>query len=392
MTFIPYGRQSLGAEEEQAVLEVLRGDWLTCGPRVEAFEARLAEICKTEYAVAVNSGTAALHLALKAAGIGPGDRVLTSPMTFLASANAAEFLGAQADFADIDPETICLSLENVEAAWSDEVKAVVVVDYAGYPAASCALADFVHEKGAVLIEDACHAIGGAGPDGPIGGLPWVDMTTFSFHPVKTITTGEGGAVLTRKKEWADQCRLFRTHGMTKDKERYQGLGEGGPEAGGPWYYEMQELGWNYRITDLQCAMGFCQLERLSAFGDRRRTIVKRYNEAFQDLDGLTLPASAPAGWDVVWHLYAVQIDFARLGKTRADLMAELHEREVGTQVHYIPLHLQPYYRNKYGYKPGRCPVAEAYYEACLSLPLYPKMSDEDVDQVINAVKQVCRVP
>ena len=375
---LPYGRQAIDEDDIAAVVEVLRSDWLTCGPAVDRFETELAATCGARHAVAVCNGTAALHLALRAAGVGSGDRVLTSANTFLASANAAEYLGATADFADIDPVTRCLSLATLQAAWKPDVKAVVAVDYAGTPCATKEMADFIHQRGAVLVEDACHALGGLRDGYPVGGLPWVDMATFSFHPVKTLTTGEGGAILTNRAEWADSCRLNRNHGMARPS----------PEsdmAARP--YTMERPGYNYRLTDLQCALGLSQLRKLGAFVARRREIVDRYNQAFEALNHVQTP-SVPDGATVAWHLYALRIDFAAIGKTRAAVVADLRAHGIGTQIHYYPVHLQPYYAQRYGYAPGKCPAAETWYEQTLSLPLFPAMHDRDVQKVIEALYAV----
>ncbi len=375
---LPYGRQSIDEADIAAVVEVLRSDWLTCGPAVDRFEAALASACRATHAVAVSNGTAALHLAMRAAGLGPGDRVLTCANTFLASANAAEYVGATADFADIDPATRCLSLESLRAAWKNDVKAVVAVDFAGYPCVTQEMADWIHARGALVIEDACHAIGSRRDGFPVGGLPWVDMTAFSFHPVKTLTTGEGGAILTNEAKWADSCRLNRSHGMVR-----------APAGAGPAArpYTMEVPGYNYRLTDLQCALGLSQLRRLDAFAARRREIVARYNEAFGSWLHVRTP-QAPGEVSVAWHLYALQIDFAAIGTTRAAAMDALRALGIGTQIHYYPVHLQPYYAGRYGYAPGKCPAAELWYAQTLSLPLYPALTDADVERVIGAVAQV----
>lgn len=376
---LPYGRQAIDEKDIQAVVDVLRGDWLTCGPAVEAFEKALCDYTGAKHVIAVSNGTAALHIAMLAAGVGTGDRVITSPNTFLASANCAEYVGATADFADVDPVTLNLSPAALEAAWQDDVKAVVAVDFAGRPCDMPAIAQIARDRSAVVIEDAAHAIGSRfdhdGRSGSVGGHPWADMTTFSFHPVKTMTTGEGGAITTNDDELAARCRLFRTHGMEKTR----------PEE--PWFYEMKQPGFNYRITDIQCALGISQLKRLESFIQRRQEIVDTYNCAFQPLENLQTPAPVLSGRSA-WHLYAVQIDFPTLGKNRAQIMQQLKARGVGTQVHYIPVHLQPYYQNKYGYAPGKCPQTEAYYEKALSLPLYPSMTDDEVQRVIQAVGEV----
>ena len=389
--FVPYGRQAVNEQDIQAVVDVLRGDWLTCGPTIKAFEQALCETTGAKHAIAVANGTAALHVAMLAAEIGTEDRVLTSPNTFLASANCAEYVGATADFADIDPLTYNLSPTALEAVWTDDVKAVVAVDFAGRPCDMEAIAGIARACGAVIIEDAAHALGSClGPDNKVGSHPWADMTTFSFHPVKTLTTGEGGAITTNSDELAARCRLLRNHGMQRTR----------PDSE-PWFYEMAEVGFNYRITDLQCALGLSQLQRLESFIARRQEITNAYNDAFQGLENLTTPTPVTAGRSA-WHLYVAQINFQGLEnkkgagsacfqpleKTRAQVMGELKERGVGTQVHYIPVHLQPYYREKYGYAEGKCPVAEATCEKCLSLPLFPAMTDQEVEQVIHAVQEV----
>ena len=378
---LPYGRQSIGDDDIAAVVDVLRSDWLTCGPAVDRFEEALRARCGARHAVAVSNGTAALHLAMRAAGVGPGDRVLTSSNTFLASANAAEYVGATADFADIDPVTRCLSVETLRAAWKPDVKAVVAVDFAGYPCVTEEMADFIHRRGALVVEDACHSIGGMRDGHRIGGLPWVDMATFSFHPVKTLTTGEGGAILTNQPTWAESCRLNRSHGMVR------GPADAG-SAARP--YTMEFPGYNYRITDIQCALGMSQLKKLDSFVARRREIVDRYNCAFGSLSRVSLPpatGSAVAGW----HLYALQIDFEGLGKARTEVADSLRASGIGTQIHYYPVHLQPYYARRYGYAPGKCPVAEKWYEQTISLPLFPAMTDGDVQRVIDAVLKALAV-
>ncbi len=395
---IPYGRQSISEEDIAAVVAVLRGDFLTQGPAVERFEQRFAARVGAQHAIAVNSATAALHLALRVAGIGAGDRVVTSPNTFLASANCAAYVGATPDFADIDPVDYTLDPVALERTWKPDTKAVVAVDYAGQAADLPAIARVARARGAVVIEDAAHAVGGAfhtaeapGQAWNIGGHRWADLTVFSFHPVKTMTTGEGGMLVTDRADWAELARRLRSHGIERRAERFEiasddaVLGEKGP-----WSHEMQELGWNYRLTDLQCALGLSQLDRLDAFLARRREIVAAYNSALTGLDWLSIPRLRHAA-DVTttsWHLYSVQMDFSALGRTRTQVMNALRVAGVGTQVLYIPVYLQPWYRRTYGYAPGKCPVAEAFYARALSLPLYPAMSDSDVAAVVTAVKQL----
>ena len=405
---IPYGRQLIDEDDIAAVVRALRSDFLTCGPEVEAFEEEFAAMVGARHAVAVSNGTAALHLAMLAAGIGPGDRVVTSPNTFLSSANCAAFVGATPDFCDIDPVSYNLAPETLEAQWQPDTKAVVAVDYAGQPANIPEIARIARERGAMVIEDACHGVGGGffheGREWKLGGHPWADMTVFSFHPVKTMTTGEGGMLLTDNEEFARRARLLRTHGMERDADRFVGFGGESPAFAekGPWVYEMQELGWNYRVTDLQCALGRSQLKKLPGFVKRRQEIVARYNEAFAGLDWLTTPrivpwlvrecegASTTPESLVSWHLYTVMIDFGKIGRSRTEVMSELRSRGIGTQVLYIPVHLQPWYRERFGYSVRKCPIAELVYTKALSLPLYAAMSDEDVEQVIRSLGKVLR--
>lgn len=384
---LPYGRQSISESDIQAVVHVLRSNYLTCGPKVEEFEERFAAMVGAKYAVAMNSATSALHVAMLVAGIHPGDRVITSPNTFLASANCAAYVGAIPDFADIDPVSYNLDPAALDRVWPPDTRAVVAVDYAGQPCDMPQIARLARKRRAVVIEDACHATGGgiahAGRNWKIGGHPWADVTIFSFHPVKTMTTGEGGILVTSIAAWADKARSLRSHGVVRDCASFT---SDLPERG-PWYHEMQDLGYNYRITDIQCALGLSQMSRIGNFIARRREIVARYNAAFANLEWLTTPGLwDAAGRDLIaWHLYTVQIDFQTIHQTRTRMMAYLKKQGIGTQVLYIPVHLQPWYRKQFGYGPGKCPVAEEYYRHALSLPLYPAMTDDDVDRVISAV-------
>lgn len=394
--FIPYGKQDISDDDIQAVVEALKSDFLTCGPRVEAFENAFAEYVGAKHAIVMCNATASLDIAMRVAAIGPGDRIITSPNTFLSSANCAAFVGATPDFCDINPNTYNLCPKALEAMWTDDVKAVVAVAYAGQSPDMPAIAEVSRKNGAVVIEDACHGTGGGfqvdGVAYKQGGHPWADMTTFSFHPVKTLTTGEGGVIVTDNDEYAAKAKLLRTHGMTRNADEYQGLGSDDPALAeqGPWYYEMTELGHNFRITDIQCALGLSQLNRLPDFAARRREIVARYNAAFEDCDFIETPKTLRAEdiSHISWHLYTAQFDFPALAKTRTEVMQELREELVGSQVLYIPVYLQPFYRNTYGYAAGKCPNAEAYYAKALSLPLYPKMTNDEVDRVIAAVKKL----
>ncbi|MDB4506879.1 UDP-4-amino-4,6-dideoxy-N-acetyl-beta-L-altrosamine transaminase [Akkermansiaceae bacterium] len=395
-SFIPYGKQSIDQDDIDAVCAALQSDFLTCGPQIEAFERAFAEFVGAKHAVVVANATAALHLAMLVAEIGKGDRVVTSPNTFLSSANCAAFVEATPDFCDIDPKTYTLCPKALEAMWTDDIKAVVAVAYAGQSADMPAISKLAHQRGAIVIEDACHGTGGGFEvDGTFyrqGGHPWADITTFSFHPVKTLTTGEGGILLTENDDYAAQARLLRAHGMTREAETMQGLGSETPALAekGPWYYEMQQLGYNFRITDLQCALGISQLKKLPRFIERRREIVARYNTALSDLPWLKTPEllRPEDAQHISWHLYTIRIDFPALGKTRSDVMTELRSDSIGSQVLYIPVYLQPYYRETYGYAEGKCPNAESYYTEALSLPLYPAMTDEDVEHVISGIKRL----
>lgn len=428
---IPYGKQSITEEDIAAVVDVLRSDFLTCGPKVEEFEHAFAEKVGAKHAVACNSATSALHLAMRVLNVGPGDRIVTSPNTFVASANCAAFVGATPDFCDINPVTYNLDLAVLEADWKSDTKAVVAVDYAGLPCNMPEIARIARGRGAYVIEDACHAVGGGfefeGKMWKAGGHPWADITTFSFHPVKTMTTGEGGILVTDNEEWAAKARLLRSHGITRNPTDFVGLcdpsiiSRANPEPQlasssvesptvraaanplppllerGPWYYEMQELGYNYRITDIQCALGISQLCRLDASIRRRQEIVSRYNAAFANLSLLTTPGlrqnsknSRPSSFilhpsSLSWHLYTVLIDFDTIEKNRTEVMTELRAKGIGSQVLYIPVYLQPWYQKTLGYGRGKCPNAEFFYARCLSLPLFPAMTDEGIECVIAAV-------
>lgn len=388
LPFLPYGRQTVGEDDMAAVMAVLQSGMLTTGPEVEAFEADLAAYCGARHAVVVSNGTAALHLALCAARIGAGHRVLTSANTFLASANAAEYTGALADFVDIDPDTLCIGIDELAAAWHPDVHAVVAVDFAGFPCVTQEMADFAHARNALVIEDACHAIGADRDGYRVGGLPWVDMTVFSFHPVKTITAGEGGAILTNNDEWAARCRQLRNHGTVSSANRAEQILE-------PVPFSMTDLGFNYRMTDLQCALGRSQLKKLNNFVRRRRDIVAAYDRAFTKAETEAPYAHTPVLPDTspvhpAWHLFVLQVDFEIMGMTRGEAVSALRARGIGTQLHYYPVHLQPYYRERHGYGAGKCPVAEAYDRRALSIPLYPGMTDAEVQRVISAVKEVFR--
>ena len=377
--YLPYGRQSVGPEEERRVRDVLQSDWLTQGPKVVEFEAALNRTCGSAHAVAVSHGTTALYLACRAAGLGPGDRFVTSPITFLATANAAVMCGARPVFVDIDPDTFDLDPAALDRALRRyrSVKVVLPVHLGGRVCDMEAIAAVCAEHGALVIEDACHAIGGRwrGSDGAwhaVGDGSHAAMTCFSFHPVKSVTTGEGGAVTTNDPVLAEKLRLLRNHGLTRDPEV---IGEDAD----PWAYEMHALSFNGRLTDIQAALGVVQLEKLHRLKARRTALIRRYDAAFADLPGITCQARAEDD-DACWHLAIV-----RTARRRA-LYDALLAAGIHSQVHYVPVHTQPYYRTQFGTGPGDCPVAEAYAAEALSLPLYPDLTDAEQDRVIDAVR------
>ena len=378
---LPYGRQSIDEDDIAAVVEALRSDYLTTGPRVRAFEAALAEQLDVPHVVAVCNGTAALHAACAALGLGPGDEVLVPAVTFLASANCARYVGAEPVFVDVDPHTGLIDLEDAARRLSPRTRAIIPVHLTGQPVDLDALADFARAHELKVIEDAAHALGARWGERPIGDCRSTDMAIFSFHPVKHVTTGEGGAISTRDPQLARRLEVFRSHGMVRDPEH---LREPSP---GPWYYEQQELGYNYRITDIQCALGLSQLRKLGAFVDTRRALAARYDRLLSELKHVRAIARGAAQGSSAYHLYAVQIDFEACGRSRAELMAALRERGVLTQVHYIPVPSQPYYRER-GADMAQYPGARAYYEASLSVPLFPAMDEGDVDRVVAALAEL----
>ena len=394
---IPYGRQFIDEDDIKAVINVLKSDWLTQGPVIEQFERSLADYCGAKYAVAVSSGTAALHLSCLAAGIRHGDEAITSPITFVASANCVLYCGGSPVFADIDKNTYNIDPYEIKKKITPRTKAIIPVHFAGLPCDMEEIKNIASRHDLITIEDACHALGSEWMDShrrlnKTGSCSYSDMTVFSFHPVKHITTGEGGAVLTNNSEYYKKVLLLRNHGITKDPEKYTNRDLAfslNPESlilnPNSWYYEMQELGFNYRITDIQCALGLSQLKKLDLFIKRRRHITNIYNSAFANIEHVKLPVE-PEGKKSSCHLYAMQIDFEELGKTRAAFINALKEKGIFTQVHYIPVHLQPFYTKRYGFKEKEYPVAERYYTKTISLPVYPGMTDEDLERVIYSVK------
>ncbi len=376
-TMLPYGHQAIDAEDIAAVEEVLRSDWLTTGPKVGEFERVFAERVGAREAVAVSSGTAALHAAMRALGIGPGDEVIVPAMTFAASANAVVYEGGTPVFADVDGRTLLVDPVSVAARLTPRTRAIVAVDYAGQACDYERLRGVAESRGLPIVGDACHALGGRLAGRPVGSL--VDLSTFSFHPVKHITTGEGGMITTDSSEFARRMRRFRNHGITTDARQR--------EAAGSWFYEMTELGFNYRLTDFQCALGLAQLKKLPGWIERRRAIARVYDKAFADIPAV-VPLSVRPGVEHAYHLYVVRLDLARLTAGRAEIFGALRAEGIGVNVHYVPVHLHPFYQQRFGTGRGLCPVAEAAYEDILTLPLFPQMSDEDANDVVAAVGKV----
>ena len=376
---IYYGRQWIDEEDVKAVSEVLTSDFVTCGPKVAELERALAEYTGAGYAVAVSNGTAALHCACIAAGIGPGDEVITTPLTFAASANCALYCGAQPVFADVDPKTYNIDPASIESHITEKTKAVVAVDFTGQAAKIREIREICDKHGLIFIEDAAHSIGTKYEGKPAGSL--ADMTCFSFHPVKTITSGEGGAVTSNDRELYKKLVLAHTHGITHEEEQM----EEGPHEG-PWYYEQISLGYNYRMTDFQAALLLSQLKKLDRFAERRKEIVRRYNEAFQMLPEIIVQEEIPES-DTCRHLYTIRLDLERLACTRRQFYDAMAAENVQCQIHYVPVYWFPYYRHL-GYKKGLCPNAEEIYKGIVSIPLYPRMSDSDVLDVITAVRNV----
>lgn len=377
-TPIYYGHQYIDEADIQAVVEVLRSDYLTCGPKIGELEEKLCALTGAKYAVACANGTAALHMAAMAAGVGEGDEVITTPITFAASANCALYCGARPVFADINPETYNIDPACVEAAITPRTKAVVAVDYTGQSIDFDPLREICRRHHLTLIEDGAHVIGTKYKGQANGSLS--DMTTFSFHPVKTVTGGEGGAVLTNDEGLYKKLVLYRAHGITRDESMME------HETDGPWYYEQIALGFNYRLTDMQAALIISQLDKLKRFSERRKQIVKRYNEVFGEMPELFVQREIPES-DTTRHLYILRIVSERLSIGRKQFFDALSAEKVCCNVHYIPIYYFPYYE-KLGYKRGLCPNAEKLYEEIISLPLYYAMSDADVESVICAVKKI----
>lgn len=374
---LPYGKQLVEEDDIKAVSDALRSDWLTTGPRVAAFEESVAAYVGAARGVAVNSGTAALHAAMFAIGVGSGDEVIVPPMTFAATANCVLFQGATPVFADVTPGELCLDPKHVMERITPRTKAVVAVDYAGQPCNYDVLRQICREHGLFLVADACHALGAKLSGACVGTM--ADLTVFSFHPVKHIATGEGGMVVTNDDALAQRMISFRSHGVEADFRQRQEQGS--------WIYEMHHLGFNYRLTDMQCALGLSQLSKLDRFLSRRRAIAARYSQAFTAMPGVR-PLDVRPDVEHAWHLYVVRFDLARFSVGRADIFAALRAEGIGVNVHYIPVHYHPYYRERLGMGPGLCPVAEGAYEEIVTLPIFPGMTDEDIEDVVCAVAKV----
>jgi len=395
--FLPYGRQSIDADDLAAVADALRGDYLTTGPTIAKFEAAFAAAVGARHAVASNSGTAALHLACMAIDLQPGDAVVVPSVTFLATANAARFCGADVIFADVDPDSGLMTAESLEAAIArggkNKLRAVLPVHVNGHCTDMVAIRAIADKNNLTIIEDACHALGtlhpaGNGATARSGDCALSRMACFSLHPVKTMTTGEGGVTTTSDERLAERMRLLRNHGMSRDPAAFTLPAQARDKDGkaNPWYYEMLALGPNYRITDFACALGLSQLRKLEHFIARRRELTALYNRLLTPLAPMLRPVPHDPRQDAALHLYAVLVDFAKLGKSRAQVMAEMKQRGIGTQVHYLPVHRQPYYRSLYG--AIDLPGADRYYDRVLSIPLFPDMENADVTRVVEAFREV----
>lgn len=370
---LPYGHQWIEEEDIKAVAEVLRSDWITQGPKIEEFERKVAEYCGAKYAVAFSSGTAALHAACAVAGISQGDEAITTPITFAATANTITYCGGKPVFADIRKDTLNIAPDEIRRKLSPRTKAILPVDFAGHPVDLDEIKAIAEERELIIIEDACHALGAEYKGRKVGNL--ADMTVFSFHPVKHITTGEGGMILTDNEEFCQKLRTFRHHGIVHKPNK------------GSWYYEISQPGHNLRITDFQCALGLSQLKKLDFFIQRRKQIAARYDEALTKMDEIITPFEEDFV-KAVYHIYVIQLRTEMLKVGRKEVFEALRAENIGVSVHYMPIHLHPFYKSNFGYKKGDYPKAEGYYDRAITLPIFAKMSYEDVQDVIGAVKEV----
>ncbi len=385
---IPYGHQSIANEEIQAVVDVLSSDFLTQGPKIAEFEQAVADYCGAKYAIAVSSGTAALHIAALSTGLKKGDEGITSPNTFLASANCIIYCGATPNFADIKHDTFCIDSDKIKQKINSKTKVIIPVHFSGHPCEMDEIWNIAQDSKLFVIEDAAHAIGSEWQDQhgkwhKVGSCSHSHLTTFSFHPIKTMTTGEGGMVLTNDEKLAEKCRMLRNHGMTKNHTDFEGqtlnfLDIESHQA--PWYYEMQCLGYNYRITDIQCAIGLVQLKKLASFVEKRREIWNYYNEQLSGVGDLIIPIEKE-GFRSCWHLYVLRT------LSRNDLLLFLRSKNIIAHAMYIPVHLQSFYRNQFGFKENDFPIAETYIKECLILPIFPGLSKNEIDYIISTIKE-----
>lgn len=371
---IPYGKQTIEQDDIQAVGDVLKSDFLTTGPKIAEFEQTVADYVGAKYAVAISNGTSALHAACFATGIGPGDEVITTPLTFAASANCVLYCGGTPVFADVDPKTYNIDPEDIRRKITDRTKAIIAVHLAGQPCDMDAIHSIAREHGLIVIEDGAHALGSVYKGKKVGSMS--DITTFSFHPVKPITTGEGGMIVTDNEDFYKKMILFRSHGITRDDSMMT-------RNDGPWFYQQFDLGYNYRITDIQCALGCSQMKKLDRFLARRKEIVARYNEAFADCDNIITPYQL-SDTESGWHLYIVQVKNC----DRRQVFENMREKGIGVNVHYIPVYMHPYYQ-EHGYENVHCVNAEEIYSHIISLPLYPGLTSEQQDYVIDTLKSLC---
>lgn len=378
--FIPGGRQLLDETDLEAVAQVLRSDWLTTGPFVEHFEKAVREFCGTKYGVAVSNGTAALHTAVFAAGFGKGDEVIVTPMTFAASANCLLYQGAMPVFCDVDPRTLLIDPKQIEKKITARTRGIIAVDYAGHPCNYDEIKKIARQNDLIFIADSCHALGAEYRGKRVGGL--ADLSVFSFHPVKHITSGEGGMVLTNNEEFSTRMKRFRNHGITSDHRTRAKIGT--------YKYEMLDLGFNYRLTDIQCALGLSQLQKLSQWIEHRQQIAALYDDAFKSFKKTIVPLLVHENVKHAYHLYVVQLQLGNLKDSRDVIFAKLRDQGIGANVHYLPVHLHPYYQKHFGYTAGDFPVAESAYEKILSLPMHAGLTDAQVSRVIEAVTSIAQ--